>query len=86
MGTTIKRTWRLDQSAHRKGRQSECFAIKIADPLSEWLDLVNPSRERQQKRNRKQGNQRGRIDAYLLAELAMLAAIVLLLVGGLCHG
>ncbi len=55
------------------------------DPLKGWFDLAKPSRNRQQKRNWKRGNQRGRIDAFLLAQLAMMAAIVLLIVGGLAY-
>ena len=55
MGITIKRTGRPDQSAPREGRQSECYSIKIADPLGEWLDLVKPSRHRKQKRSWKRG-------------------------------
>ena len=67
MSVTIKRTGRPGQSAHREVRQSECFSIKIADPLGEWLDQTKPSRNRQPKRSWKRGKQRGRIDAYRLA-------------------
>ena len=55
------------------------------DPLQGWFNLAKPALDRQPKRNRKHGNQRGRIDAYLLAHLAALAVIVVLLVGGLNH-
>ena len=57
----------------------------VADPLIAWLDLAKPSRNRQMKRSWKRGNQRGRIDACLLGQLAMLAAVVLLIVGGLAY-
>ena len=56
----------------------------VPDPLM-GFELANPSRNRQPKRSRKRGKQRGRIDAFLLAELTMLANIALLLVGGLSH-
>ena len=55
------------------------------DPLQGWFDLAKPARNRQQKRSWKHGKQQGRIDAHLLAELVLLAAIVLLIVGGLTH-
>ena len=52
------------------------------DPLIGWFSLAKPSRNRQQKRGWKRGNQRGRMDASLAGQLALLAVIVLLLVGG----
>jgi hypothetical protein len=55
------------------------------DPLIGWFNLAKPSRSRQIKRSWKRGNQRGRIDACLLAQLAMLATVVLLIVGGLAY-
>lgn len=55
------------------------------DPLQGWFDLAKPSRERQQKSAWKRSKQRGRIDAYLAAHLALLVAIGLLIVGGLIH-
>lgn len=48
------------------------------DPLIGWHNLAKPARARQQKR----GKQRGRIDAYLAGQLAVLAVLVLLIVGG----
>jgi hypothetical protein len=56
-----------------------------SDPLKCWFDLAKPSRERQQKSAWKRSKQRGRIDAYLAAHLALLFAIGLLIVGGLIH-
>ena len=55
------------------------------DPLKGWFDLAKPSRNRQQKRSWKRGKQQGRIDPFLLAELALMAVIVLLIAGGLAH-
>jgi hypothetical protein len=55
------------------------------DPLIGWFNLAKPSRSRQMKRSWKRSNQRGRIDACLLAQLAMLAAVVLLIVRGLAY-
>ena len=52
------------------------------DPLKGWFDLAKPSRNRQQKRSWKRGKQRGRIDICLAGQLAMLAVITLLFVGG----
>jgi hypothetical protein len=54
-----------------------------SDPLKGWFDLAKPSRERQQKSAWKRSKQRGRIDAYLAAHLALLFTIGLLIVGGL---
>ena len=93
MSVTIKRTGRPGQSAHREVRQSECFSIKIADPLGEWLDQTKPSRNRQPKRSWKRGKQRGYVDVHLLACSLIFGSIVmmfvmamLLLVGEMCHG
>ena len=59
------------------------------DPLQGWYSLaagVKPSRtERTPKRSWTRGKQRGRIDAYLLAQLVTLAVIVVLIAGGLNH-
>ena len=55
------------------------------DPLEDRFNLGKPARNRQQKPSWKRGNQRGRIDPVLFAQLALLAAIVLLIVGGLAH-
>ena len=55
------------------------------DPLQGWFNLAKPSRYRQQKRSWKRGKQQGRIDPFLLAELALMAVIVLLIAGGLAH-
>ena len=55
------------------------------DPLQGWFNLAKPSRNRQQKRSWKRGKQQGRIDPFLLAELALMAVIVLLIAGGLAH-
>ena len=55
------------------------------DPLTGWYSLgasVKPSRNRQPKRSWKRGKQRGRIDAYLAAQLALLAVVFLLFFGG----
>ena len=57
----------------------------VSDPLQGWFNLAKPSRNRQQKRNWKRGKQQGRIDPFLLAELALMAVIVLLIAGGLAH-
>jgi len=56
-----------------------------SDPVKGRFDLAKPARNRQQKRSWKRGKQQGRIDPYLLAELTLLAAILLLIVGGLTH-
>jgi hypothetical protein len=56
-----------------------------SDPLKGWFDLAKPTRERQQKSAWKRSKQRGRIDAYLAAHLAMLFTIGLLIVGGLIY-
>lgn len=55
------------------------------DPLIGWFDLAKPSRNRQQKRTWKRGNQRGRIDAHLVAHLALFFILALLIVGGLAN-
>ena len=57
----------------------------VSDPLQGWFNLAKPSRNRQQKRSWKRGKQQGRIDPFLLAELALMAVIVLLIVGGLAN-
>ena len=57
----------------------------VSDPLQGWFNLAKPSRNRQQKRSWKRGKQQGRIDPFLLAELALMAVIVLLIAGGLAH-
>ena len=80
-----KEKGRTDQSVPQGQPITERHST-TADPLQGWHDLAKPSRERQPKRSWKRGKQRGRIDAYLLPELAMLATIALLLVGGLSHG
>ena len=49
-----------------------------SDPLIGWFNLAKPSRNRQQKRSK----QRGRIDTCLAGQLALLAVIALLFVGG----
>ena len=56
-----------------------------SDPLQGWFDLAKPARNRQQKRSWKRGKQQGRIDPFLLAELALMAVIVLLIAGGLAN-
>ncbi len=53
-----------------------------SDPLKGWFDLAKPSRNRQQKRSWARGKQRGQIDTYLAGQLALLAVIALLFVGG----
>ena len=52
------------------------------DPLIGWFNLAKPSRSHQKKRSWKRGNQRGRIDSCLAGQLALLAVIALLFVGG----
>lgn len=52
------------------------------DPLKGWFDLAKPSRNRQPRRSWKRGNQRGRIDTGLAAQLALLAVICILFVRG----
>lgn len=52
------------------------------DPLQGWFDLAKPSRNRQQKRSWRRGKQRGRIDACLAGQLALLAVIALLFACG----
>jgi len=51
------------------------------DPLLGWFNLAKPSRDRQPKRSWKRGKQRGRIDAYLAAQLSRLIVACLLIVG-----
>ncbi len=51
------------------------------DPLIGWLNFAKPSRNRQQKRGWRRNN-RGRIDPALAAQLALLAVVFLLFVGG----
>ena len=53
-----------------------------SDPLLGWFNLAKPSRNRQQKRSWKLGKQRGRMNAYLAGQLALLGLIALLLVSG----
>jgi len=48
------------------------------DPLQGWFDLAKPSRDRQRKKPWKRGNQRGRIDGVLLANILMVVIIVLI--------
>jgi len=52
-----------------------------ADPLL-GFNLAKPSRNRQPKRSWKRSKQRGRIDAYLAAQLALLIVLIVLTVGG----
>jgi hypothetical protein len=52
------------------------------DPLQGWFDLAKPSRNRQQKRSWRRGKQRGRMDAFLAGQLALLAVITLLFACG----
>ena len=53
------------------------------DLLTAWFSLPKSSRiKRQQKRNWKYSNQRGRIDADLAGQLALLIVIVMLAVSG----
>ena len=79
-----KETGRTDQSAPRNQSITERHST-APDPLKGWFDLAKPSRSRQQKRSWKRCNQRGCIDASLLAQLAPLAAITVLIVGGLAY-
>ena len=51
-----------------------------SDPLIGWFNLAKPSRNRQQKRIWKRGNQRGRIDTCLAGQLALLTVICILIV------
>lgn len=53
-----------------------------ADPLLGWFNLAKPSRAPQPKKSWKRGKQRGRIDAFLAAQLALLIVLVVLTVGG----
>jgi hypothetical protein len=53
-----------------------------SDPFLGWLSLAKPSRDRQPKRSWKRSKQRGRIDAFLAAQLALLVVLVVLIVGG----
>lgn len=53
-----------------------------SDPLIGWFNLAKPSRDRQQKRSWKRSKQRGRIDAFLAAQLALLIVLVVLIIGG----
>lgn len=53
------------------------------DLLTAWFSLAKSSRIKcQQKRNWKRGNQRGRIDAHLAGQMALLIVIVMLAVSG----
>ena len=54
------------------------------DPLVSWFALAKNAKTRPVK-PWKRGNQRGRIDAYLLALLALLFVSAALIVGGLIH-
>ena len=53
-----------------------------SDPLIGWFNLAKPSRNRQPKRSWKRGKQRGRIDAFLAAQLALFIVLLVLIVGG----
>ena len=53
------------------------------DPLIGGFNLAKPSRNRQQKRSWKRGSQRGRIDALLAGQLALLAVVCILIVCGM---
>ena len=53
-----------------------------SDPLLGWFNLAKPSRDRQPKRSWKRSKQRGRIDAFLAAQLVLLIVLVVLIVGG----
>ncbi|MBL0353845.1 MAG: hypothetical protein IPP03_14760 [Dechloromonas sp.] len=50
------------------------------DPLTGWLNLAKPSRDRQQKRTWKR-NSRGRIDPTMAADIVLLAIAALLILG-----
>ena len=63
-------------------KPSDSHNHNVTDPLIGWFNLAKPSRDRQPKRSWKRGNQRGRIDAYLAAQLALLIVFVALTVGG----
>jgi hypothetical protein len=76
---------------NNKGRSGgDCPTLKTsdtrnhtgADPLAGWFSLAKPSRDRQQKRRWKRGNQRGRIDTYLAGQLVLLLVIALLFASG----
>ena len=54
------------------------------DPLVSWFSLAKNAKARAVKAW-KRGNQRGRIDAYLVALLALLFVSAALIVGGLIH-
>ena len=54
------------------------------DPLVSWFSLAKNAKASAVK-TWKRGNQRGRIDAYLLALLALLFVSAALIVGGLTH-
>ena len=58
----------------------------VPAPLQGWFNLAKHALDRQPKQNWKRGKQRGHTDAYLLAQLATLAVIMLLISGGLNHG
>jgi hypothetical protein len=72
-------------AANRAGQNNQVTERNSTalDPLKDWFGLAKPSRERQQKSAWKRSKQRGRIDAYLAAHLALLLTIGLLNVGGL---
>lgn len=67
--------------ASQQGKTSSRDSIPL-DPLRGWFSLAKHSRDRQPKRSYKRGKQRGRIDAYLAAQLALLIVLVLLVGGG----
>lgn len=54
------------------------------DPLVSWFSLAKNAKTRAAKSWRR-GNQRGRIDAALVAHLALLVVIAALIVGGVIH-
>ena len=78
--TTKEKARNGGDRASQQGRTSNRDSIPF-EPQQGWFNLAKPSRDRQQKRGWKRNN-RGRIDPALAAQLALLAVIFLLFVGG----
>ena len=81
-------------TAHKKGRTGGDRATQKTansqyhtetDRLIGWFNLAKPSRNRQPKRGWQRGKQRGGVDAFLVAHLALFAVLLALIVGGLTY-
>jgi len=82
--TTNKKTAPLATGTASNTAITSRHSTPQQDPLVSWFSLAKSAKARAAKAW-KRGNQRGRIDAYLLALLALLVVSAALILGGLNH-